>query len=249
MKKIGMLCIVVLLFPALNACKKESVQNTSFEEISETESYTLEETTAIEDAASEEVKEIVDAYKEVLEQDKYLEKGRYQLIYLNDDDIPELAVICDFAHVSGADIYAYIDGKAELLAVSEEEGGYDNFGQWGSLFYCERKGQIWWEYERNGGEGEFGFICQWNGIDSELKMLQSYAIDIYYENGNPSEFEEVKEIYSIDDNEVSREDYMASIDSWGEIKTFYYEDGTALSEVVDIEQSLYEAMENNGLTN
>lgn len=158
-----------------------------------------------------------EAFRSVLE--GYGENAQYQMIYLNDDDIPELAVITDFAHSSGAELYAYIDGKAEQL-YTLTENGYTNtqFGSWGAFYYLERQGKVEHFYDRNGGAGEFGFVCEWDGTSAEMQILYTYDTHIeFFEEGKPYEIS-----YYIDDKSVTFEEYSKAMELLDHAEKFEY---------------------------
>ncbi len=157
-----------------------------------------------------------EAFRSVLE--GYDENAQYQLIYLNDDDIPELAVIADFVHNSGAELYAYIDGKAEQLYVTENGYTSTQFGSWGAFYYLERQGKVEHFYDRNGGAGEFGFVCEWDGTSAEMQILYTYDIHIeFFEEGRTYETS-----YFIDDEPVTFEEYSKAMELLDHAEKFEY---------------------------
>ena len=159
-----------------------------------------------------------EAFRAVLE--GYDERARYQLIYLNDDDIPELAVMTDCAHASGAELYAYIDGKAEQLYTLSEEGYIDTqFGSWGTFFYEERQGMVYHFYDRNGGAGEFGFVCAWDGTSAEMQILHIYDMYIeYFDEGM-----DYATTYYVDGEPVTSEEYDKATEFNDYVKRFDYQ--------------------------
>lgn len=70
------------------------------------------------------------AYSEFLNS----KKGKFSLIYLNDDNIPEIAFTSGSAHANGVYIYAYIDGAVKPITWE----GIDKLGTYGSITYKER---------------------------------------------------------------------------------------------------------------
>ena len=188
MKKITLLICCIFLVSALTSCGGKNVQEKAEE-----------------------------AFHSVLE--GYDENAQYQLIYLNDDDIPELAVITDFAHSSGAELYAYIDGKAEQLYALTKDGYISTqFGSWGAFYYLERQGKVEHSYDRNGGAGEFGFVCEWDGTSAEMQILYTYDIHIeFFEEGRNYETS-----YYIDDEPVTFEEYNKVMELLDHAEKFEY---------------------------
>lgn len=164
-----------------------------------------------------EAEEAENAFRSVLE--GYDENAQYQLIYLNDDDIPELVVITDWTHNSGAELYAYIDGKAEQLYVSFENDYSDTtqFGSWGTLFYLKRQGLVYHLYDRNFGAGEFGFVCMWDGKSAEMQILHTY--DVYIESSDEGKDTTT---YYVDGEPVTCEEYGTATELFDHVEKVEY---------------------------
>ena len=66
--------------------------------------------------------------------------GNFELIYLTDDDIPEIVIAEDGYRLSYVNIYTYSDGAVKAI---EHEDGYDSFGAYGTINYKERGNLIY----------------------------------------------------------------------------------------------------------
>lgn len=104
------------------------------------------------------------------------ESGKFSLIYLNDDDIPEIAIVNGSAHANGVALYTYDDGDVE--EISEKVGTY------GTFLYEERGGMIAYD---NGGNGSVmaNIILSWDGSElvQEHEFIWSFSSDTYVMDG------------------------------------------------------------------
>ncbi len=67
------------------------------------------------------------------------ENARFSLIYIDEDDIPELAVHIDTYGYTGVSVYTFHDGKAVNIAKEPSESG--EYGRMGGIAY-EEKGNV-----------------------------------------------------------------------------------------------------------
>lgn len=91
------------------------------------------------------------------------EKIRYDLVYLNNDNIPELMYALNTSHARGVDICTYQNGKVYSLS---EHGSY------GSITYYPKKGYIWEEDMHMGYETEVMEVMQ--GVTMQEVYFFSY---------------------------------------------------------------------------
>lgn len=122
---------------------------------------------------------------------------KFTLIYLNDDEIPELVIVDDLRHASGANYYIYEDG--EVVFVGE-------YGQYGGSSYAEKASMIFGEYD--GAEVAHYWTYRIEGTKEIL--LQSSDLYIHWD----SEYEGPEYTYIVDDKEVSEEEYRAARKMW-----------------------------------
>lgn len=121
----------------------------------------------------------------------------YSLVYIDEDNIPELAVIEDNSHASGVHICVYRDGA--VIEIGE-------FGSFGAFLYSLRQNVIYSGFS-NMGEGFASIFCI-DGIDStELQSFHSYPV-----YGDDDEYE--TDIYELDGQVVSEETFDEAYEKW-----------------------------------
>ena len=87
----------------------------------------------------------------------------YGLIYLNDDDVPELLAVCEDGPYVATDIYTFIDGKAchmdlyDFDHVISEDTYTITGGQGHHTVYLEKKGYLLNGYEGGGLGNDAGY--------------------------------------------------------------------------------------------
>lgn len=150
--------------------KKDAVEEA---DVSVTEAV-IENDETIKDEAEIEASEIDTAlalYKEVLDKidkdDLYVK--RYNLIYLNDDDIPEMTLSAGYGDHDRVEIYSVIGGKLSKLYYESEYGKVDSFGGQGYIKYSEDNGII------EGGIYSGGVyetdVLSWDGSSDALNVV------------------------------------------------------------------------------
>lgn len=160
------------------------------------------ETESVEETAESEPEVFeLDAYETVLadwmpKDPQAKEAAGFALLYLDEDDIPELAVIAGWAHLSGVNIYTYEQGKAVFVG---------KYGQYGAMGYMQKEGIVFDDYDQGGNL--YSRVYQIDKSNSTL--LSSY--DVYNQF---AELEESEAIYEVDGQEVSREQYQEESERW-----------------------------------
>lgn len=101
----------------------ELIYNSSTQQFSKSNRIISQENNKISDWKS--------AYIEVLSNLNY-SSGRFTTAYIDEDDIPELIVSYDNAHVAGCEIYTYYDGRVSKL---ESDSTNSEFGSSGEILY------------------------------------------------------------------------------------------------------------------
>lgn len=107
----------------------------------------------------------------------------FGLIYLNDDDIPELVISMGTYHFANCQLYTFSDGKAVYLG---------NYGSWGEFVYYEREGILCegttqmgltnsYIYKMKGAKMEKVYECSddagWVGEDSATYRVNGEEVD------------------------------------------------------------------------
>ena len=120
----------------------------------------------------------------------------FNLIYLNNDSIPELVVFDGDYHAIGAKVYTYANCKVKYIG---------DFGEFGGFEYKEKKGVICSSW-MNHGISDITYY-KWNG--SKLSTIISFSsIEKYDSNGN------LVCQYSINNKKVTRSKYKSSMASY-----------------------------------
>lgn len=179
--------------------------------------------------------EALKAYAKTLAEyaeNEYAQPYRFSLIYLDEDDTPELVIFTGEIHMDGANLYIYEQGQSVYVGI---------FGQWGAAGYQEKKGIIFHEYDQ-GGHGYTG-ICKIDG--AEVTLLQEFEyVQLELEDGP----EEVDYIYRIDGREVSWKEYSEPLEKWTDgYRTIAYDMCTPVK-CVDIEAALEQELQTLILT-
>lgn len=117
-------------------------------------------------------------------------EGAFSLIYIDDDDIPELVIGAQHYHVAGAELCIYDGNKVKSLG---------NHGQFGLLVYFPKKNIFFNNYSGMGGITTSVYNLE-NYAEKEICSFKEEPLDITSE-----EFR-----YYIDDKEVSYSEYQQS---------------------------------------
>lgn len=170
MKKVILLIVLLSICLSITGCSGKERDNKKFEEVFEA---------------------YIQCIKDYVSNTEYdaADRIRYTLVYINEDDIPELAISEGNSHASGVRVYFYDFDRRETVDTGErygENGGFD---------YYDRKSMIYDYYFGNGG---FGNVCFCN--ISEYKATRSRWFTYYGDTSG-------KDHYWIDFEEVSKEEY------------------------------------------
>lgn len=140
------------------------------------------------------------AYRDYLAAYSYdgMSEPKFALVYLDADDVPELAICDGSYHAARWKILTYLDGLKEI----------GEFGGWGNFFYYERAGVIYSSYDNHGA---------WTANLYQVRDGEAVSVwegkDVLDEDGNEIFFD-------ADDNPISEEEYNAQ-----EQQLSYDEDG------------------------
>lgn len=218
MKKLGKTtvgvyaCIMLLAFVMLAGCgKKNNTPDITDESVVEEDVQIVEQeaaptavvTQAVveveEDEKDTETESPVSLYQQFIDElsSGNLADGRYTFIYLNEDDIPELAVSTGVSRIDGVRLYSIIDGKVTALFLEDEGSRVENFGSNGELSYAEGNGNV--EFGGYSPGRYDGWTANWDGSSDRLQISSHRFIE-YDVEMNPLS-------YNIADNVVSVNEY------------------------------------------
>lgn len=146
--------------------------------------------------------------EEEFENSRGFQGPKFTLVYLNDDEIPELVIVDNLQHASGANYYIYEDGEVVLIG---------EYGQYGQSSYAEKASLIFGEYDG----AEFAHYWTYRIEGTKEILLQSSDLYIHWY----TECEGPEYTYIVDDKEVSKEEYRAAHNIWDdyEKKTIAYD--------------------------
>ncbi len=168
--------------------RKKISEILSSEEKTNEESY--EEDSIEEEQFSQEYREL---YSNVLRENISSDSGfpsKFELIYIDDDGIPELAIGTGEAHVNHIKLYRILDGEVVFLG---------EYGYFSSMEYIDH-GNLFHDSTVYFGDNMDGYYS----IDgSECKCLAK--LDYFETDGTGAVLDEYR--YMIDDNDVSKQEY------------------------------------------
>ena len=147
-----------------------------------------------------ELSDVLESYGDFLAENAHREDA-FTLIYLDNDDVPELVIMDDGWHLAGAEIYTY----------KQEETVYvGKYGQFGWTTYLEKEGIIFNPYSQGGSVS-----CGVHKIDgTKDTLLQMFSWDPDLPAGGWDEWDECSYIYKVDDTVVSEEQYEEAWQKW-----------------------------------
>lgn len=145
---------------------------------------------------------------EEFENSRGFQGPKFTLVYLNDDEIPELVIADNLQHARGTDYYIYEDGEVVLIG---------EYGQYGQSRYAEKASMIFDQYDGAEVAHYWTYLIE----DTEEVLLQSSDLYIHWD----IEYEGPEYTYIVDDKEVSEEEYRAVHNIWDdyEKKTVAYD--------------------------
>lgn len=132
----------------------------------------------------------------------------FGLIYIDDDEIPELVIIGGQAHFDGADIYTIYNDQ-----VTKVNGDY-SYGEYGSFSYAPKENRIFSGYMNHG----YTTSNFYSIVDGKNNKIASFSDDLENVGEDMAE-------YKYNDATVSYEEYKAVNDSlYVNMQTFGYTD-------------------------
>lgn len=134
---------------------------------------------------------------EEFENSRGFQGPKFTLVYLNDDEIPELVIADNLQHARGTDYYIYADGEVVLIG---------EYGQYGQSRYAEKASMIFGEYDGAEVAHYWTYLIE----DTEEVLLQSSDLYIHWD----TEYEGPEYTYIVDNREVSEEEYRTAHNIW-----------------------------------
>ncbi|MDE6675208.1 MAG: hypothetical protein K2K19_10430, partial [Acetatifactor sp.] len=150
--------------------------------------------------AGVELSEVLETYGDFLAENAD-ENELFTLIYLDNDDIPELVSMHDGGRLAGAEIYTYKQGETVHV------GGY---GQWGWTWYLEKEGIIFSPYDHQGSGG--CSVHRIEGTKDTLLQVFDFVPDV--PATDLDEWDGYSFIYKVDGEVVSEEQYEEAWQKW-----------------------------------
>lgn len=147
-----------------------------------------------------ELSEVLEAYGNFLTENA-CESESVTLIYLDNDDIPELVRMHDGGRLAGAEIYTFKQG--EPVYVGE-------YGQWGWTWYLEKEGIIFSPYDHQGSGG--CSVHRIEGTEDTSLQIFDYVPDV--PTTDLDEWDGYSFIYKVDGEVVSEEQYEEAWQKW-----------------------------------
>lgn len=126
------------------------------------------------------------------------EGPKFTLLYLDGDEIPELAVVYGLAHAHGIYLYTYTDGKVKQV-------GDSSYGQYGGVGYMEKEGIIFSGYDNHGNL--YDSVYRMDGTKTVL-LQESSERWVDEEDG------EGQYVYEVNGKETTLEEYLAANEKW-----------------------------------
>ena len=160
----------------------------------------------------------------------------YSLIYLNDDDIPELCMSCEYnEYYSATDMYTVSDEKLCHLDVYDLDHKIveDEYtipgGQGHGMAYLERGGYLTFWYSGGGIDRYSGYLMNTDRLDQVMTCISDHT---GLEGGNPYYEEGIKyykkdgTLYESEDPDLStfRTEYGFNKDDRKDMDSFGYEE-------------------------
>lgn len=145
------------------------------------------------------------AYQTFLQQNiKKFSQNAYTFVYINDDNIPELAISDgDYETGCGTRLYTYTKNGVEQIVYDEGDDCY--LGRYGKLIYKERKGLIYICTLQRGHESHVMYKME----GTQVKPLHDFYTDL------PTGIDESEATYKVDDVSVSQKEYEQKYKQYG----------------------------------
>lgn len=175
--------------------------------------------------------------EEKLKEKQFLnDSAGFRLVYIDDDDVPELLIMEDDFHGAGVSVCTYYHNK--VVEIGE-------FGSMGNMFYAERQGKIRGGFT-NFGESFTSYYVLDHGKAEVVGNFHTYP-DLDYEDYSVT-------LYEIDGEPVTEKQYNEKLDEFERdiYESVGYGDAVMVDDLVQIKAILAQEIEDlelkSGLT-
>lgn len=151
----------------------------------------------------------------------------FRLVYIDDDDVPELLIMEDDSHGAGVRVCTYYHDK--VVEVGE-------FGSMGNMFYVEKQGKIS-SYFTNMGEVYSAYYVLEDGKAEKTGEFHSYP-DFNYDDYSVT-------LYEIDGKSVTEKLYNEKLDEFerDNYETIGYDDAVFVDDMTQLKRALAQEIE------
>ena len=156
---------------------------------------------------------------------------KFGLVFIDEDDIPELLIFEDDCHAAAVEVYTYVQDQVVELGF---------FGSFGKMQYVEKGGMIFDHYMGQGEAHTYFFRVE-DGEAKQVSHMHSWP-----DNSRYLETGEYREFYEIDELSVTEDVYQAKWEELYDGQEYVligYEDGIPLNET-DFLSAFAQAIEN-----
>lgn len=167
--------------------------------------------------------------EEKLKEKQFLnDSAGFRLVYIDDDDVPELLIMEDDFHGAGVSVCTYYHNK--VVEIGE-------FGSMGNMFYAERQGKIRGGFT-NFGESFTSYYVLDHGKAEVVGNFHTYP-DLDYEDYSVT-------LYEIDGEPVTEKQYNEKLDEFerDNYESVGYNDAVLVDDPVQIKTMLAQEIEN-----
>ena len=151
----------------------------------------------------------------------------FRLVYIDDDDVPELLIMEDDSHGAGVRVCTYYHN--EVVEIGE-------FGSMGNMFYAEKQGKI---HDGFTGFGEefFNYYVLEGGKAEKIGEFHSYP-DLNYDDYSVT-------LYEIDEEPASEKLYNEKLDEFerDNYETIGYDNAVFVDDMTQLKRALAQEIE------
>ena len=222
---------------------------TTDEETTAEEENVADEAATTDDETSGETESLyeraeLDAYYEVLAEhlEEKADDFGAELIYIDEDDVYELAIIDGDAESQGAYLYTCVDGKAFSLVNDD----FPFFGSYGEFSYTEKGNYFSYDLSSSNTDGGHYMFFAFSIEDGKAVTLCSLSREFYFDDSKDDIFENFGESITEEEYEDLYSKYW--YDEIDDLTTVYFPNCTSITSQDDIDSFLKEHIEDPDTT-